>query len=307
MNKGALSPDKKTLAFFVLFCSVILSRNFLETAVVSKRFFLTYFTIFHHFFWYNFIFLWYCICFRYIAGMKREKLPYLMLGAPLVLIPVIYSAVTGLRLQTGYMSGIPLSEIIFHIATLNYFYPENRSFFIELLILGLFIAALSYFISKSVLKSIINLFFAFYGSFFIGGLHLFGVVPTKAYIKLDSLLLNHQLLALIYYFFTVAAIGVLFLPEIKSELNFKALPKYIAFYIPVMLIYYLILVYFFFSRLDAVPGLLDQLLLFLPFLSMACFLPVMINRNLLSGYRLIPAFYFFAGAAIFAGIIIGLR
>lgn len=149
----SFSFQRKFTLSFVFFVLIVLSRIFVETTVMAKRMYLGYYVVFHHFNWYLFVLFYYLLCARYILRMRNSAMACLPLGAVLVYIPMLYGLFAGTKMQLEYLSGSSFSQILYHMATLMYFHPENHPFFLELLVLmGLFAGA-SYTFSKSVWRT----------------------------------------------------------------------------------------------------------------------------------------------------------
>ncbi|MFO7736774.1 MAG: hypothetical protein R6W70_11250 [bacterium] len=216
--------DTSTFAA-VFFTAVILIRNILETAVMSRNNFLSYHVIIHHFFWYLSAFVFYLLCFRFIAGMKIKHLHRLSFAAPVVWIPLIHSLLSGQSLQLDYLRGNP--EYIFRqMLTLMYGHPANHHFFYELLILGVGIAVITFIVSRSFFLTVLNTIAAFYGSMAAGGLHIAGKAPSRlAYIEIKTAMTEQQLMAHIFYAAAVLLFFFLIFPETLHKFRRKTLKK----------------------------------------------------------------------------------
>ena len=230
MNFNDFLKNKKhkriieTCLFIFLFC-VIFSRVYLETAIFAKRSFFSYFVATHHCTWFTFVFFYFALCARYILGLKPEKIPYLALFSPVIYIPLIHAWISGSKIKLQYIRG-DFSKALFDILTLYKFSEQDSVFFFEMLALLVIFAVLSYIVSRSVLRTILNIIVGFYGSMFLAGLQLFGVAPrTKAYFPLHTVFRNHILLSLIYFTAVILAFTICFFPEIKElvKRDFKPL------------------------------------------------------------------------------------
>ena len=213
MKNEKLSKITETLLFIFLFI-VIFSRVYLETAVVAKRFYFSYFVATHHCSWFVFVFFYFALCARYILGLKPEKIKYLALFSPVIFIPIIHAWISETPIKLQYLRG-EFSKVLFDILTLYKFSENDSVFFFEMLALLVIFAVLSYIVSRSVLRTILNIIAGFYGSMFIAGLQLFGVYPrTKAYFPIHTVFKNHVFLSLVYFTAMILTFSICFLPEI---------------------------------------------------------------------------------------------
>ena len=213
------------ISLFIFLFFVIFSRVFLETAVFAKIPYFSYFVATHHSAWFTFVFFYFALCARYILGLKPEKIPYLALFSPVIYVPLIHALISGSKIKLQYIRG-DFSKALFDILTLYKFSEHDSFFFFEMLALIVIFAVLSYIVSRSVLRTILNILIGFYGSMFLAGLQLFGVAPrTKAYFPLHTVFKNHLLLSLIYFTAATIAFTICFFPEIKTlvKRNFKPL------------------------------------------------------------------------------------
>ncbi|MBO7128096.1 hypothetical protein J6W78_11225 [bacterium] len=230
MNFNDFLKNKKyakiiEIVLFIFLFSVIFSRVYLETAIFAKKPFFSYFVATHHCAWFTFVFFYFALCARYILGLKPEKIPYLTLLSPVIYIPLLHAWITGANLRLQYMRG-DFSKALLDILTLYKFSEKNSQFFFEMLALLIIFAVLSYIVSRSVLRTVLNIIVGFYGSMFLAGMQFFGVAPrTKAYFPLNTVFKNHILLSLIYFTAVIIAFTTCFFPEIKTlvKRDFKPL------------------------------------------------------------------------------------
>ena len=221
MNFNDFLKNKKhkriieTCLFIFLFC-VIFSRVYLETAIFAKKPFFSYFVATHHCAWFTFVFFYFALCARHILGLKPEKIPYLALLSPVIYVPLIHAWISDENLRLQYLRG-DFSKIVFDMATFYWFSEKDSQFFFEMIALLIAFIALSYFISRSVVRTIINIIVGFYGSMFLAGIQFFGVAPrTQAVFKIHTVFKNHVFLSLIYFSAVVIAFTICFFPEIKT-------------------------------------------------------------------------------------------
>ena len=303
----SLPYHQKAVWAFLFFALVILTRNFLETAVFSKKYFLAYFVVIHHFFWYLSTFLYYSAIFKYISGLKRDKVPYLAFATPIVWIPLLHSFIVSEPLKLEYLRGKSFSEVMYQITILMYGHPTNHHFFYEILLLLIGFFVLSWMISKSVVRTILSVVIGYYGSIIVGGLHLFGVFPTsKAFIRIHTSFRNHQLMALIFYTSALTLFIVHLYPDIKSYFTkdkVKQLLKYLAIsYIP----YLLFLLFGFKIFYKKSLMLTDNFLLISPYISIFFFFYLLKEKSLPKGFKVFLRFFAVTAALIFFPLLFGM-
>lgn len=213
MKKEKFASIIPSVLFTFLFL-VILSRVYLETSVFAKKSYFSHFVVLHHCAWFTFVFFYFALCARYILRLKAEKIQYLALFSPVVFIPILHAWIAETPVKLQYMRG-DFSKVLSDILTLYRFSEHDSFFFFEMLALIVIFAVLSYIVSRSVLRTVLNIIIGFYGSMFIAGLQLFGVAPgTKAYFPIQTIFKNHLFLSLVYFTAAVLAFTICFLPEI---------------------------------------------------------------------------------------------
>ncbi len=204
------------ILLFAFLFSVIFSRVYLETAIFAKKPFFSYFVATHHCAWFTFVFFYFALCARYILGLKASRIPYLALLSPVIYVPLIHAWISDENLRLQYLRG-DFSKIVFDIATFYWFSEKDSQFFFEMIALFIAFVALSYFISRSVAKTILNIIAGFYGSMFLAGIQFFGVAPrTQAVFKIHTVFKNHVFLSLVYFTAVIIAFSICFFPEIKT-------------------------------------------------------------------------------------------
>ncbi len=179
----------------------------------------------HHCAWFTFVFFYFALCARYILGLKTDRIPYLALLSPVIYVPLIHAKIAETPLKLQYLRG-DFSKIVFDIATFYWFSERDSQFFFEMIALLIAFIALSYFISRSVKRTVLNIVVGFYGSMFLAGIQFFGVAPrTMAVFKIHTVFKNHVFLSLVYFTAVIIAFSICFAPEIKTlvKRDFKAL------------------------------------------------------------------------------------
>ena len=215
MKNQKLSKIIEILLFVFLFLAIF-SRVYLETAVFAKKAYFSYFVAIHHCSWFTFVFFYFALCARYILGLKPDKIPYLALFSPVIHIPLLHAWISGEKLKLQYLRG-DFSKMVTDIFTFYWFSDQDNFFFFEMIALLIIFAVLSYIVSRSVLRTILNIIIGFYGSMFLAGIQFFGVAPrTKAVFKIHTVFRNHILLSLIYFTAVIIAFSICFAPEIKA-------------------------------------------------------------------------------------------
>ncbi|MBQ4437294.1 hypothetical protein II898_00280 [bacterium] len=213
------------ILLFIFLFLVIFSRVYLETAIFAKKPFFSYFVATHHCAWFTFVFFYFALCARYILGLKTDRIPYLALLSPVIYVPLIHAKIAETPLKLQYLRG-DFSKIVFDIATFYWFSERDSQFFFEMIALLIAFIALSYFISRSVKRTVLNIVVGFYGSMFLAGIQFFGVAPrTMAVFKIHTVFKNHVFLSLVYFTAVILAFSICFAPEIKTlvKRDFKAL------------------------------------------------------------------------------------
>lgn len=287
------------VSFSFLFI-VIFLRVYLETALFSKRFFFSYFVTTHHFFWYLGVFFYFSVCLRYLLKIKREKIFLFAFLSPIVFIPILRSHFSGKRLNLEYLRG-DFKKALFDMLTLYKFSERNSEFFIEMAVLFTVFLVGSLLISKSVKRTLLNLFIGFYGSMFFFGLQLFGVYPkTKAYFKVHTIFKNHPLLSLIYFAFLTILFLIFSAPEIKKILQ-KEWKKYLRALAAGIFLSLFISLFLLDILYKTPPTLSDLFLLLFPFSALSVSLTALWKKNASSfaAGRVFPLFF-----AVFSLILI---
>ena len=216
------------ILLFVFLFSVIFSRVYLETAVFAKQPYFSYFVATHHCSWFTFVFFYFALCARYILGLKPEKIPYLAIFSPVIYVPLLHAWISGEKLKLQYLRG-DFSKMVTDIFTFYWFSDQDSFFFFEMVALLIIFAVLSYIVSRSVLRTILNMIVGFYGSMFLAGIQFFGVAPrTKAVFKIHTVFRNHILLSLVYFTAVIITFSICFAPEIKTLVKRNLKPLGIA-------------------------------------------------------------------------------
>jgi hypothetical protein len=192
--------------YFLLFS---LLRCYVETDLLAKHGFFSYYTALHHVLWFTSIILVIILLVSFLLKVPIIRLLWLMYGVTLTAIPVLYAVLTGEHLSMQYLGG-SLRKIVSHIVTFCLTYPRNRPLTIELLVIFLSMIGVGYYYSRSwprslVLAVVVHLV----GNIF--AIHWFGPVPyTKALVAIRTDWSNNPLMAVIWLY-PLTALAMLFM------------------------------------------------------------------------------------------------
>ncbi len=286
MNKylKSLSNPTKSLIIFVIFAILVILRVYIESAILGS--FFNYYVVFHHLFWFTSVLLWNLICFRHIVKMETGKLVYLPLAVIIVYIPMIYAQIEAGAAQLVYIKSRNPGDIFSYIITLMYTHPKNSYMFPELLILLAGTTFLSWKASKSIPKTFINTFAAFYCSM-IFGFHWFGRLYDKnPYINLKTEFHNHVILSLVYYSISLMLLIFLFLPELKKMGReiFSPLVSGVTFSVSALI---LLLLNIFMHR----NTFIDLLFIFISIFASFFFLTLCFRKKIPTGFKILALIY----------------
>lgn len=213
--------QKRGILCFIFLFLVIFLRVYVETALMAKRPFFGYYVFFHHFCWFLFVFFWFAFCARAILKIPIEKIPLLALFSPVVFAPVVEALIKGENLRLQYLSG-SFRGILFDMVTFFRFSQNDSYFFGEMLFLCAIFVNLSYIVSGSVWRTVLNLICGFFGAMILAGVHYFGVAQnTKAVWHIASCFKNHIFLYFVYFSALIVAFSLLFLPELAGFIKKK--------------------------------------------------------------------------------------
>jgi len=137
----------------IYFFMFALLRCYLETDILAKYPFFSYYTAWHHILWCTSTILMIILLIHLIIKIPVSRLIWLMYGSTLLAVPILYAAVSGEFLQIDYLSG-SFPEIVRHILTFCLTLPRNRPLTIELFIIFFSMIGIGYFYSRSWLKAV---------------------------------------------------------------------------------------------------------------------------------------------------------
>lgn len=294
-----LSSAAKILILFFLFEIMALSRVYLEVVVLTSN--LRYFVFLHRFFWYTFVFLWFMACFRHILKISLDKTAFLSLYGIILYIPPAYAYLFNQPFMTNYFYSEDIAEITKELLTLHYGHSQNYLMFPELLLLLTGTILVSWFLSKSVVKTAINTIVAFYASFVIAGFSIFAV-ETKhpGYIRLQSAFYAQQFYTMIFFGMSVMMLIIIFLPEIRRNIFPVFMkPKAFLLFFAILIAEYLFLILVIMPLYTRQQGGIEFVLAFFPFLCIAVMPFISMEKTLP-----IPAKVFSAYLAVLSILII---
>jgi len=206
--------NRSRIFIFLFLIAVISLRIILETAFLSDR--LNLYLFIHHFAWFVSVFVLVVLIARYLIGVPRNKLHYILYASPIILLPMVHAWIVGGKFHLQYVRS-DILDILFHITTFNIFHPQNfvQSSLLILLFISLLVATWQ---KKGVLKALFVSVGGYIFLYLFMGVQWFGVAPnTKAIFAVNTTLSNHQFLALIYTVVAVIEGFILFLPEFKRS------------------------------------------------------------------------------------------
>jgi hypothetical protein len=151
MNGSGVMSNRNTLlnafapVYFIFFS---LFRCYVETGLLAKHSFFSYYVALHHTLWNASTILVIILLMHFILKVPVARLIWVMYGITLMAIPLLYAMVTQKHLQLEYLRG-SFSEIIGYVATFCWTYTKNRPLTIELLVIFFSMVAVGYVYTRS--------------------------------------------------------------------------------------------------------------------------------------------------------------
>jgi hypothetical protein len=151
MNGSGVMSNRNTLlnafapVYFIFFS---LFRCYVETGLLAKHSFFSYYVALHHTLWNASTILVIILLMHFILKVPVARLIWVMYGITLMAIPLLYAMVTQKHLQLEYLRG-SFSEIIGYVATFCWTYTKNRPLTIELLVIFFSMVAIGYVYTRS--------------------------------------------------------------------------------------------------------------------------------------------------------------
>ena len=243
----------KYLAAYLFFLSVTTGRFFFEAHYA--RFADPKNLIFHHHYWFLFVFLLFLINFKYFLGLHPARIWWVAFLSPVIFLPLIYNMIFrgGGLVKFNYLSAKD-PDYLLNIFTFMLFSEKNRPVGIELIIVTFSIFLFSYFISKKPVRSAICAISCYLSLMIFAGTVI--IAPHKPDFTLffiNSSFKLQNFMSFVYFSASVTAAVVLFFNEIHLFLNQK---KHL-----ILFSSSLVLIFTFFQFLLKEPCLFDRYIL----------------------------------------------
>jgi len=155
MNLSKIRTDFKYLFLYLFFLSVTTARFFLEARF--SNFIDSRNLIFHHHYWFLFVFLLFLINFRLFLKLKPDETIWTALLSPVLFLPVIYNIISGSgkKMALDYLSPIDTASYLKDVFTFMLFSDINRPISFELIIITVLIFIFAYYKSSKILRSLL--------------------------------------------------------------------------------------------------------------------------------------------------------
>jgi hypothetical protein len=197
----AISKWKILLNAFapVYFICFSVFRCYVETGLLAKHSFFSYYVAMHHTLWNASTILVIILLMHFILRVPIVRLIWVMYGVTLMAIPLLYAMVTQEHLQLEYLRG-SVSEIIGYVATFCWAYTKNRPLTIELLVIFLAMVSVGYAYTRNWLRAL-GLAVSVYIVGNIFAIHWVGPIPySKSVVLLKTQWSHHQFMAAFWLF-----------------------------------------------------------------------------------------------------------
>jgi len=212
MNASDAMPNRNILlnafapVYFIFFS---LFRCYMETGLLAKHSFFSYYVALHHVLWFASIILVIILLMHFILKVPIVRLIWVMYGVTLMAIPLLYAMMRQEHLQLEYLRG-SFSEIIGYIATFCWAYTKNRPLTIELLVIFFSMIAVGYAYTRSWYRALALAVSAYMvGNIF--AIHWVGPIPySKSVVLLQTQWSHHQFMAA-FWLAMLTVLSVLFI------------------------------------------------------------------------------------------------
>ena len=206
----------KYLFAYLFFLCVTTGRFFLEAHYA--RFADPKNLIFHHHYWFLFVFVLFLINFKYFIGMEPSKSWWVAFCSPVIFLPLIYNMVFrgGGLVKFNYLSAKDFPQYIKDVVTFMVFSEKNRPIAVELIIITFSIFIFSYFISKKPVRSVFCAFSCYLSLMVFAGTVI--IAPQKPEFTLfvpETSLKLQNFMSFVYFSASTIAVIVLFFKEIE--------------------------------------------------------------------------------------------
>jgi hypothetical protein len=212
MNASDAMPNRNILlnafapVYFIFFS---LFRCYVETGLLVKHSFFSYYVALHHVLWFASIILVIILLMHFILKVPIVRLIWVMYGVTLMAIPLLYAMMTQEHLQLEYLRG-SFSEIIGYIATFCWAYTKNRPLTIELLVIFFSMIAVGYAYTRSWFRALcLAVTVYIVGNIF--AIHWVGPIRTsKSVILFQTQWSHHQFMAA-FWLSILTVLSILFI------------------------------------------------------------------------------------------------
>ena len=212
MNASDAMPNRNILlnafapVYFILFS---LFRCYVETGLLAKHSFFSYYVALHHVLWFSSIILVIILLMHFILKIPIVRLIWVMYGVTLMAIPLLYSMVTQEHLQLEYLRG-SISEVIGYVATFCWAYTKNRPLTIELLVIFFSMIAVGYAYTRRWYRALaLALSVYIVGNLF--AINWVGPIPySKSVLLFKTQWSHHQFMAA-FWVFMLTVLSILFI------------------------------------------------------------------------------------------------
>jgi len=209
--------NSKFLIAYLFFLIVTTFRFFMEAHF--GRFADPQNLIFHHHYWFLFVFFMFLINFKYILKMPASRSWWIAFCSPVILMPIFYYIIFGsaTRLRLNYISIKELDIYFRDIFTFMIFSERNQAISGELIVVVLGISAFSYYISRKVVRSIVVGITSYLSLMIFAGTVLIAPhKPERVLIYAKSALNLQNFMSFIYFFAALIAGSLLFSNELRQ-------------------------------------------------------------------------------------------
>jgi hypothetical protein len=192
--------------YFIFFS---LFRCYVETGLLAKHSFFSYYVALHHTLWNASTILVIILLMHLILKVPIARLIWVMYGITLMAIPLLYAMVTQEHLQLEYLRG-SFSDIIGYVATFCWAYTKNRPLTIELLVIFLAMVTVGYAYTRSWFRALC-LAVSVYIVGNILAVHWVGPIRhSKSVVLFHTQWSHHQFMSA-FWLFMLTALSILFI------------------------------------------------------------------------------------------------
>ena len=209
--------NSKYLVAYLFFLSVTTVRFFAEAHFAS--FVDPQNLIFHHHYWFLFVFFMFLLNFKYILKMPPQKTWWIASCSPVILLPIVYYMIFGTvtRLKLNYISIKELDIYFRDIFTFMVFSERNQAISVELIIVVIGIITFSYYISRKFIRSVVMGLSCYLSLMIFGGTVLIAPhKPERVLFYVSSGMKLQNFMSFLYFFAALITGAMLFSQELKQ-------------------------------------------------------------------------------------------